>query len=112
MNNLHVKTGDTAVVLSGKEKGKRGKVLSVDPKKGMVVIEGVNMVKCHTKPRRQGETGGIIEREGAVRACKVMTRLPEVRQADPSWRTSLLRTARSSQCASTAARHFKKRRLQ
>ena len=46
MNNLHVKTGDTAVVLSGKEKGKRGKVLSVDPKKGMVVIEGVNMVKC------------------------------------------------------------------
>ena len=49
MNNLHVKTGDTAVVLSGKEKGKRGKVLSVNPKKGMVVIEGVNMIKCHTK---------------------------------------------------------------
>jgi large subunit ribosomal protein L24 len=72
MNNLHVKTGDTAVVLSGKEKGKRGKVLSVNPKKGMVVIEGVNMIKCHTKPRRQGETGGIIEREGALRACKVM----------------------------------------
>ena len=63
MNNLHVKTGDTAVVLSGKEKGKRGKILSVNPKKGMVVIEGVNMIKCHTKPRRQGETGGIIERE-------------------------------------------------
>ena len=70
MNNLHVKTGDTAVVLSGKEKGKRGKVLSVDPKKGMVVIEGVNMVKCHTKPRRQGETGGII-------ACKVMKVCPK-----------------------------------
>ena len=69
MNNLHVKTGDTAVVLSGKEKGKRGKVLSVDPKKGMVVIEGVNMIKCHTKPRRQGETGGIIEREGTERAA-------------------------------------------
>ena len=50
MNNLHVKTGDTAVVLSGKEKGKRGKILSVNPKKGMVVIEGVNMIKCHTKP--------------------------------------------------------------
>ena len=77
MNNLHVKTGDTAVVLSGKEKGKRGKVLSVDPKKGMVVIEGVNMVKCHTKPRRQGETGGIVEREGAVRACKVMKVCPK-----------------------------------
>ena len=77
MNNLHVKTGDTAVVLSGKEKGKRGKVLSVDPKKGMVVIEGVNMVKCHTKPRRQGETGGIVEREGAVRACTVMKVCPK-----------------------------------
>ena len=71
MNNLHVKTGDTAVVLSGKEKGKRGKVLSVDPKKGMVVIEGVNMIKCHTKPRRQGETGGIVKRETPIRACKV-----------------------------------------
>ena len=54
MNNLHVKTGDTAVVLSGKEKGKRGKILSVNPKKGMVVIEGVNMIKCHTKPQPSG----------------------------------------------------------
>ena len=71
MNNLHVKTGDTAVVLSGKEKGKRGKILSVNPKKGMVVIEGVNMIKCHTKPRRQGETGGIVKRETPIRACKV-----------------------------------------
>ena len=71
MNNLHVKTGDTAVVLSGKEKGKRGKVLSVNPTKGMVVIEGVNMIKCHTKPRRQGETGGIVKRETPIRACKV-----------------------------------------
>ena len=43
----------------------------------MVVIEGVKMVKCHTKPRRQGETGGIVEREGAVRACKVMKVCPK-----------------------------------
>ena len=78
MNNLHVKTGDTAVVLSGKEKGKRGKVLSVDPKKGMVVIEGVNMVKCHTKPwrhrRARGRCSCLQGHEG----------LPEVQQADPS----------------------------
>ena len=53
------------------------KILSVNPKKGMVVIEGVNMIKCHTKPRRQGETGGIIEREGALRACKVMRVCPK-----------------------------------
>ena len=71
MNTLHIKTGDTAVVLSGKEKGKQGKVLSVNPKKGMVVIEGVNMITCHTKPRRQGETGGIVKRETPIRACKV-----------------------------------------
>lgn len=82
MNNLHVKTGDTAVVLSGKEKGKRGKILSVNPKKGMVVIEGVNMIKCHTKPRRQGETGGIIEREGCAACLQGNARMPEVRQAD------------------------------
>ncbi len=82
MNNLHVKTGDTAVVLSGKEKGKRGKVLSVDPKKGMVVIEGVNMVKCHTKPRRQGETGGSSSARRA--AClQGHARVSEVQQADP-----------------------------
>ncbi len=77
MNTLHIKKGDQAVVLSGKEKGKRGTVLSTDPKKGMVVIEGVNMVKCHTKPRRPGEIGGIIEREAALRACKVMKVCPK-----------------------------------
>ncbi len=77
MNTLHVKTGDTAVVLSGKEKGKRGKVLSVNVKKGMVVLEGVNMLTCHVKPRRQGETGGIVKREGALRACKVMRVCPK-----------------------------------
>ena len=77
MNNLHVKTGDTAVVLSGKEKGKKGKILSVNPKKGMVTIEGVNMVTHHQKPRRQGETGGIVKREAALRACKVMKACPK-----------------------------------
>lgn len=77
MNTLHVKTGDTAVVLSGKEKGKRGKVLSVNLKKGMVVLEGINMVTCHVKPRRQGEMGGIVKREGALRACKVMRVCPK-----------------------------------
>ena len=77
MNTLHVKTGDTAVVLSGKEKGKRGKVLSVNPKKGMVVIEGVNMIKCHTKPRRQGEEGGIMKREAAIAASKVQVVCPK-----------------------------------
>lgn len=77
MNTLHLKKGDTAVVLSGKEKGKRGTVLSVDPKKGMVVLEGVNFVTCHTKPRRQGDQGGIVTREAALRANKVMRVCPK-----------------------------------
>ena len=77
MNTLHVKKGDTVVVLSGKQKGKSGKIISVNPKKGQVVIEGVNMLTTHVKPRRQGETGGIIEREGALRACKVMRVCPK-----------------------------------
>ena len=78
---LHVRTGDTVVVIAGKEKGKRGKVLSVNPKKGMVVIEGVNMIKCHTKPRRQGETGGIVKREAAIYASKVQVVCPKCSKA-------------------------------
>lgn len=77
MNTLHIKKGDTAVVLSGKEKGKRGTVIEVNPKKATVKLEGVNFITCHTKPRRQGETGGIIKREGAIRACKVMRVCPK-----------------------------------
>ncbi len=76
MNTLHLKKGDTAVVLSGKEKGKRGTVIKVEPKKGMITLEGVNMITCHTKPRRQGEPGGIVKREGAIRACKLMRVCP------------------------------------
>lgn len=76
MNTLHLKKGDTAVVLSGKEKGKRGKVVRVEPKKGMVVVEGINFVTCHQKPRRQGETGGIVKREAGLRACKLMRVCP------------------------------------
>ena len=74
---MNVKKGDTVVVLSGKDKGKQGKVQSTIPSEAKVVVEGVNIVTCHTKPRRQGETGGIIEREGALRACKVMRVCPK-----------------------------------
>mgnify|MGYP000524362264 CR=1 FL=1 len=77
MANMKIKKGDTVVVLSGKDKGKQGKVQVVIPSDRKVVVEGVNIVTCHTKPRRQGETGGIIEREGALRACKVMRVCPK-----------------------------------
>lgn len=77
MNKLHVKTGDTVVVLSGKEKGKKGKILQVSPKERKVIIEGVNMCTRHVKPRRQGEAGGIIKAEAAMYACKVMPVCPK-----------------------------------
>ena len=68
---MFVKSGDRVIVLSGSSKGKEGKVLSVDPKKGTLIAEGVNMASRHTKPRRQGEEGGIIKKETPIRVCKV-----------------------------------------
>ena len=68
---VHVKTGDTVVVISGKDVGKKGKVLAVSPKEGKVIVEGVNMVTKHVKPRRMGEQGGIVKAEGALYASKV-----------------------------------------
>ena len=77
MNKVHVKTGDTVKIISGKDRGETGKVLAVSPKEGKVIVEGLNMVKKHVKPRRQGETGGIIKQEIALRACKVMRVCPK-----------------------------------
>lgn len=76
MNKVHVKTGDTVVILSGKDRGSKGKVLAVSPKEGKVIIEGHNMVTKHVKPRRMGEQGGIVKAEGALYACKVQVVCP------------------------------------
>ena len=83
INKVHVKTGDTVVVLSGKERGKKGKVMAVSPKEGKVIVEKINMVSKHMKPRRMGETGGIVKAEGAMYASKVQIVLPPLRQAHP-----------------------------
>ena len=69
---LHVKKGDTVVVLSGKNKGKKGKVLFCFPKEGKVIVEGVAMATQHTKPKRQGDAGGIVKQEIPIFASKVM----------------------------------------
>ncbi len=74
---MNVKKGDTVVVLSGKDKGKQGKVQGTIPSEAKVVVEGVNMVTCHTKPRRQGEEGGIVRREAALYASKVQVVCPK-----------------------------------
>ena len=71
---MNVKKGDTIVVLSGKDKGKQGKVLKSDPKGGKVIVEGINVAMKHRKPRKQGEEGGIVKMETPIYACKVMSR--------------------------------------
>lgn len=70
--SLHIKRDDQVVVLSGEDKGKKGKVIGVDHKNGTVIVEGVNMVKKHQKARRQTEVSGIVEKEAAMPASKVM----------------------------------------
>ena len=77
MNKLSIKSGDTVVVLSGKDKGKQGKVMSVMPDAGKVIVEKVNMVSRHTKPRKQGEQGGILQKEAPIFACKVQRVCPK-----------------------------------
>ncbi len=68
----HIKKDDQVIVISGNEKGKKGKVLSVDHENGRVVVEGVNIATMHKKPRRQGEPGGIIQQEAALNMSNVM----------------------------------------
>ena len=77
MKNMSIRKDDTVIVLSGKDKGKKGKVLTVMPKDGKVIVEKVNVVSRHQKPRKQGEEGGIIKREAPIYACKVMRVCPK-----------------------------------
>ncbi len=67
-----IKRGDTVMVISGDDKGKTGKVLAVFPRAGKVIIEGINKIKKHQKPRGMGQSGEIIEKEAPIFASKVM----------------------------------------
>ena len=99
---MNVKKGDTIVVLSGKDKGKQGKVLKSDPKGGKVIVEGVNVAMKHRKPRKQNEEGGIVKMETPIYACKVMLVCPKcgkpTRPPSASWTTA----ARPASAASAA----------
>ena len=68
---VHVKVEDTVIVVSGDDKGKKGKVLQVAPKEGKVIVEGVNLVKKHVKPRPPQDAGGIVDAEAPMYASKV-----------------------------------------
>lgn len=73
---LHVKKGDTVVVLSGKDKGKQGKIITALPRAGKVIVEGINKVKRHSKPSLKVPQGGIVTKEMPLHACKVQLVCP------------------------------------
>lgn len=77
MNKVHVKTGDKVVVINGKYRGKQGKVMQVSPAEGKVIVEGVNIVTKHVKPRTAEEQGGLIKAESALYADKVQLVCPK-----------------------------------
>ena len=72
MAHAHVRKGDTVMVIAGRERGKRGKVLHVFPAEGRVIVERLNMIKKHQKPTQKLRQGGIIEREGPIHLSNVM----------------------------------------
>ena len=78
---MNIRKDDKVIVLSGKDKGKEGKVLSADPKAGKVIVEGVNVASKHVKPRKQGDQGGIIKIETPIYACKVQVLCPKCGKA-------------------------------
>ena len=77
MNHLHVKKGDTMIVLNSDDKGVKGEVIAASPDEGKVLVKGANIIHKHVKPRRQGEAGGIVDAEGAIYASKVALFCPK-----------------------------------
>ena len=80
MKKMSIKKDDLVVVLSGKDKGKKGKVLEAMPAAGKVVVEGINVATCHVKPKKQGDQGGIVSRETPMYASKVMLVCPKCKK--------------------------------
>ena len=78
---MNIKKDDKVVVLSGKDKGKEGKILTAHPKALKVTVEGVNVATTHQKPRKQGQDGGIIKVETPIYASKVMLVCPKCGKA-------------------------------
>ncbi len=81
MKKMHVKRGDTVQVISGKDKGKEGKVVVAIPEEGKVIVEGVAIVKRHQKARAQGQESGIIQKEAAIDASNVLRVCPSCKKA-------------------------------
>ncbi|GIQ71205.1 50S ribosomal protein L24 [Xylanibacillus composti] len=71
-NKLHVKKEDTVMVITGKDKGKKGRVIAAFPRENRVLVEGINMVKKHAKPSQQNPQGGILTQEAPIHVSNVM----------------------------------------
>lgn len=69
---MKIKKNDSVIVIAGNDKGKKGKVLKTMPDKGRAIVEGVNFIKRHTKPRKQGEKSGILEKEAPIDVTNLM----------------------------------------
>ena len=76
MAKMHIKKGDTVVVLSGDDKGVQGEVIAVSREEGKLIVKDANIIHKHVKPRRQGESGGIVDAEGAIYASRVALYCP------------------------------------
>ncbi len=76
LRKSRIRQGDTVVVVSGRERGKTGKVLSIDLRAGKVVVEKLNVIKRHTKPNQKAKQGGILEREAPLQISNVMFLCP------------------------------------
>ncbi len=103
MNKMSIRKDDLVVVLSGKDKGKRGKVLEVMPKSGKVVVEKINVVSRHTKPRKQGEQGGILKKEAPSMPARCSASTPSA-TSPPASATSWRAARRSASARSAAPR--------
>ena len=78
---MHVKKGDNVIVITGKDKGKKGRVLAAYPKEGRILVEGVNLVKKHTRPSQANPEGGILTQEAPIQSSNVMLVDPKTGEA-------------------------------
>ena len=88
-NRMHIKRGDTVLVIAGKEKGKRGKVLHVSPSNTRAIVEAINMFTHHERPSRTNPQGGILQKEGPMHASNLILVCPKCNTPSRTSRTRL-----------------------
>lgn len=86
---LRLKKGDIVVVVSGNDRGKKGKILSIDKKHERIIVEGVHMIKKHMRPRKQGDQGGIVEKEASLHLSNIKLVCPKCGEATRVQKSSL-----------------------